>query len=196
MEIATNTEDGTTQGWGPRGGVKATATSSDAYEGSYSLLTTKRSQSWQGPTIDIMEGLAIGEPVDISLGAKLAPGQEATSLQVSIQRDRGAATNYEWVSGATATVISDAWVQLRGSYTLASPIDRAQLYIEGRAGVDFLIDDFRFVGRPIVPIQHDIPSLHDVLSPRLRPGRCRHRPARDRRPARRAAAPAIQRHLG
>ncbi|MGY1669325.1 endo-1,4-beta-xylanase [Geodermatophilus sp. SYSU D00710] len=153
------------QGWGPRGDAQVATTTSDAHGGTTSLLTTNRLQGWQGPTLDVTESLAVGRTVQISLWAKLAPGQSATSasLKASIQRDRaGAATGYDNVPGASAVVTSDAWTEITGRYTLGAPIDTAQLYVEGDANVSFLIDDVSVAEFTETPVQ-DVPALKDVL---------------------------------
>jgi GH35 family endo-1,4-beta-xylanase len=82
---------------------------------------------------------------------------------VTIQRDKaGTTTAYEGVAGASAVVSDSAWTQLKGTYTLGAPIDTAQLYVEGDAGVEFMIDDFSLAEIVETPIQ-DIPALKDVL---------------------------------
>ena len=152
------------EGWGPRGDAKVATTTIDSYAGTTSLLVTNRVQNWQGPTLDVTKGLAVGRPVGVSVWARLAPGQSPASLKVSVQRDRaGTSTAYEGVAGASAVVTADAWTQLKGTYTLGAPIDRAQVYVEGDAGVRFMIDDFALAEIVETPIQQDIPALQAVL---------------------------------
>ncbi|WP_225755624.1 endo-1,4-beta-xylanase [Actinotalea sp. Marseille-Q4924] len=160
-DIATTFETGL-EGWGPRGAAQVATTTSDAHGGTTSLSVTNRLQSWQGPTVDVTKGLAVGETVGVSVWAKLAAGQQPASLRVSIQRDRGTSTSYDNVAGASAVVSADAWTQLKGTYTLGAQIDKAQLYVEGTAGVSFLVDDFALTGVVETPIQ-DLPGLKDVL---------------------------------
>ena len=160
--LSTDFESGL-QGWGPRGDARVALDTSTAHGGSSSLAVTNRLQAWQGPAIDVTDNLAVGATVAVSVWAKLAPGSAPASLKVSVQRDRaGTATAYEGVAGASAVVSADAWTRLTGTYTLGAPIDRAQLYVEGDAGVDFSIDDL--VLTPVVdaPIE-DVPALHEVL---------------------------------
>jgi endo-1,4-beta-xylanase len=158
----TSTFEGDVQGWGPRGATVA-LTSAAAHAGTQSLLTTNRLQGWQGPALDITKGLAVGRTVGVTVWAKLAPGEAPASLKVSVQRDRGTVTNYEGVAGASAVVSADGWTQLKGTYTLGGPIDKAQIYVEGDADVDFMIDDFTLAEIVETPIQTDIPSLRTVL---------------------------------
>jgi GH35 family endo-1,4-beta-xylanase len=162
-DITTDFESGLA-GWGPRGdGVQVTTTTSDRRSGTSSLQVSGRTQPWHGPTVDVSTGLAVGQTVGVSVWAKLTPGQTPTSLKVTVQRDRaGTATAYEGVAGASAVVGADQWVQLKGTYTLGAPIDTAQLYVEGDAGVSFLLDDFALTGVTETPIQ-DVAALKDVL---------------------------------
>jgi endo-1,4-beta-xylanase len=156
-------EEGT-DGWGPRGdGVSVTRTTTAARTGSASLLTTGRTQSWHGATIDVTSSLPVGKAVTVSVWARLAPGQSPTSLQLTVQRDTGSASAYEGVAGAAATVTADGWTQLKGTYTLGAASDRAQLYVEGPAGASFLLDDFSLRTIVETPIQADLPGLKDVL---------------------------------
>ena len=158
-DLATDFEDGA-GGWRPRGDARIATTTTDADGGRASLLTTDRAQSWDGPSVDVTEGLAVGETVQVSISARLAPGQAPSSLGVSIQRDRGTTTDYDDVAGAVVT--ADAWTELRGTYTLGAAVDRAQLYVGGDAGVSFLVDDFVLAGSAETPVQ-DVPRLRDVL---------------------------------
>ncbi|TFV53243.1 HYR domain-containing protein [Blastococcus sp. TF02A-35] len=160
--VSTDFESGL-QGWGPRGDAKVEVVTSDAHGGAQSLLATNRLQSWQGPVLDLTKSVAVGKTVQVSLWAKLAPGQGSASLLASVQRDRaGAATGYDNVAGASAVVTDAAWVQLKGTYTLGAPVDKAQLYVEGTAGASFLIDDVTVKEFAETPIQ-DVPALKDVL---------------------------------
>ena len=161
-DLRTDFESGL-QGWGPRGAASVALTTDDAHGGATSLLTTGRAEGWQGPTLDVTNALAVGGTVEVSLWVRLAPGEEPTALNASVQRDRGTATGYDGVAGASGVVTADGWTQLRGTYTLGTPVDRAQLYVEGAAGVDFLVDDVAVTGAQETPVQ-DVPGLRDVLA--------------------------------
>ncbi|MFC3300388.1 HYR domain-containing protein [Arthrobacter agilis] len=150
-------------GWTARGDGVSVALSADARTGSGSLLVTNRTQPWHGAALDVTDGLPVGTAVAVSVWAKLAPGQSPASLKVSVQRDNGGGSAYDGVAGAGASVTSDAWVQLKGTYTLAAAADRAQIYVEGPVGVDFLLDDVSVAPIVETPIQNDVPALQDVL---------------------------------
>ncbi|MFQ1002861.1 endo-1,4-beta-xylanase [Modestobacter sp. SSW1-42] len=159
--LSTDFESGL-QGWGPRGDAQVALAPTGGRTGA-GLAVTNRLQNWQGPTIDVTENVAVGVTVDVSVWAKLAPGQAPASLQVSVQRDKaGTSTAYEGVAGASAVVTADAWTELKGTYTLGAPADRAQLYVEGTANVPFTVDDLTMKPRVDAPIE-DVPALKDVL---------------------------------
>jgi len=161
LPLSTDFETGL-QGWAPRGDAQLAVTPGAGRNGTAGLTVTNRLQNWQGPAVDVTENVAVGQAVRVSVWARPAPGQAPASLQVSVQRDRGTVTNYEGVSGAAAVVSADTWTELTGTYVLGAAIDRAQLYVEGTAGVSFAIDDL--VMTPVVeePVQ-DVPALKDVL---------------------------------
>ncbi|MHA7283975.1 endo-1,4-beta-xylanase [Arthrobacter sp. TMS2-4] len=152
-----------TDGWTARGDGVQVAPGSDTRTGTGSLLVTHRTQPWHGAALDVTAGLAVGSAVEVSVWAKLAPGQPPASLKVSVQRDNGGASAYEGVAGAAATVTADSWTQLKGTYTLGAAADKAQIYVEGPVGVDFLLDDFSLAAFGEKPIQTDVPGLKDVL---------------------------------
>ncbi|TKV26477.1 HYR domain-containing protein [Arthrobacter sp. NamB2] len=152
-----------TDGWTARGDGVQIAASSDAHSGTGSLLVTNRTQPWHGAALDVTAGMPVGTAVEISVWAKLAPGQSSASLKVSVQRDNGGGSAYDGVAGAGASVTADGWTQLRGTYTLGAAADKAQVYVEGPVGVSFLLDDFSLAAIVEKPIQTDVPGLKDVL---------------------------------
>ena len=152
-----------TDGWTPRGDGVQVGAGSDARTGTGSLLVTGRTQPWHGAALDVTAGLPVGSAMEVSVWAKLAPGQSPASLKVSVQRDNGGASAYEGVAGAAASVTADGWTQLKGTYTLGAAADKVQVYVEGPVGVDFLLDDFSLAPFGEKPIQTDVPGLKDVL---------------------------------
>ncbi|PPF61179.1 endo-1,4-beta-xylanase A [Clavibacter michiganensis] len=163
--IGSDFESGT-DGWAPRGDGVAIAPSTIAHTGSGSLLVTDRTQEWHGAALDVTSALAVGQQVEVTVWARLAAGEEPASLKVSVQRDTGGGSGYDGVAGAAARVTADAWTELTGTYTLGGPVDKAQVYVEGTVGSDFLLDDFQLGDAVGTPVQTDIPALKDVLGSR------------------------------
>ncbi|MBM7410853.1 endo-1,4-beta-xylanase [Clavibacter michiganensis] len=163
--IGSDFESGT-GAWAPRGDGVRIAPSTEARTGSGSLLVTDRTQEWHGAALDVTSALAVGQQVEVTVWARLAAGEEPASLKVSVQRDTGGGSGYDGVAGAAARVTADAWTELTGTYTLGGPVDRAQVYVEGTVGADFLLDDFQLGDAVGTPVQTDIPALKDVLGAR------------------------------
>ncbi|MBB2900258.1 endo-1,4-beta-xylanase [Kineococcus radiotolerans] len=152
--------DGGPDGWTARGDATVAHVTAGGRSGG-ALSVSGRTQTWHGPALDVTPNLAVGRTVEASVWARLAPGSAPAQLTLSIQRDRaGTRTAYENIAGAEVT--ADAWTRIRGTYTLGSPVDRAQVYVEGTAGAAFLIDDFTLQPFAETPVQ-DVPALKDVL---------------------------------
>jgi endo-1,4-beta-xylanase len=163
--VSSNFETNTTEGWRPRiGGEALTVTSADKHGGTYSLLTTGRQHTYDGPSLNILDIMQKGSKYNISVWVKLAPGAAASDLRVSIQRDFQGTSNFDTVIGNTA--VTDAqWVNLLGSYTLTNDVDGLSIYIESASGMEsFYMDDFSLTPVTQLPIQTDIPSVYQTLA--------------------------------
>jgi endo-1,4-beta-xylanase len=165
---ASNFEDGTTQGWGPRiGGETVAVTNADQHGGSYSLLTTGRQNTYDGPSLNILNKLTKGAKYHVSVWVKLAPGEAETNLRVSIQRAYQGTQNYDTVVGNTP-VTANQWVNLKADYTLNNTVDALSIYVESATGTpSFYIDDVALTyvpQQPLPPIQTDIPSVYQTLA--------------------------------
>src|SRR5262249_37007144 len=69
-------ESGTLEGWASRTGGEMVANSTaDAHGGTHSLLTTNRTQTFQGPAFNVTNVMFNGSRYVVSVWAKLAPGQ-------------------------------------------------------------------------------------------------------------------------
>ena len=106
-------EDGLTP-WGAQG---ATAEQSDAeaHCGSFSILVSGRTDSWNAPLINL-SNFATGETYSFEVWVKMAAGEgtETVSLTVNYTDDDGNA-NYTGITSESVT--ADDWVKLSGSYT-------------------------------------------------------------------------------
>jgi endo-1,4-beta-xylanase len=140
-------------------------TSADAHSGGLSLLTSNRSFTFQGPAFDVTNVMFNGSRYVVSLWAKLAPGQTATQLRVSLDRKLGTATEtFHTVVGNT-TVTSGAWVRLQATYDQALANSSLVLYVETASGTpSFYIDDFSITFVPPAVAERDIPSVFETLA--------------------------------
>jgi endo-1,4-beta-xylanase len=163
-------EDATAQGWARRGPETVAATTADAHSGAYSLLTSARTSSWNGPSHNAQCKMHNGSRYRVSLWAKLAPGEPDVQLRVSIQRSLGGTTNYNTVLG-NKTVTANEWVHFEGNYTFAFDTTSLSIYVESSAAVGdpphhpaFYIDDFELTYHPQPPIEPLTP-VKEVLEP-------------------------------
>ncbi|MER5703313.1 endo-1,4-beta-xylanase [Micromonospora sp. NPDC002296] len=162
--VADTFEDGTATGWGPRGGETLAPSTAVAHSGTYSLLTSGRTSSWQGPSRNLLGTLDRGTRYTLSVFVRLPAGQAATQARLSVQRSTGGTASYDQVVGAT-TVTADGWTELRGGYTLAYDVESLAAYVETVSGTAPLhVDDLTVSYVPTPPVQTDIPALKDVLA--------------------------------
>ncbi|OKI35290.1 hypothetical protein A6A25_24425 [Saccharothrix sp. CB00851] len=162
--VSSTFDDGTAQGWTPRASEAVAPSTAVARSGTHSLAVTGRDQSWQGPTLNLLDQAQKGIRYDLSVWVRLAAGEAATQARLSVERRTAGTPSYDQVVGDTA-VTADGWVNLRGSYTLAADVDFLSTYVElGSATASLHIDDFSLSYTPLPPIQTDIPSVKDVLA--------------------------------
>lgn len=137
-------EDGTAQGWIPRGGVTLAATTEAAASGTHSLKTTGRTQGFHGPSLNVLPLLQRGATYRVELAVRLGGGEPASGIRVTMQRTpMGEANRFEQIAASTADVTDSAWVKLQGLYTFAGENAGLLLYVESpNPTVSFLIDDF------------------------------------------------------
>ncbi|GGO27045.1 beta-xylanase [Microbispora rosea subsp. aerata] len=133
-------EDGTTQGWGPRGdGVEVSATSDAAHSGSGSLLTTGRTATWHGASVS--PPFEKGVTYQVTAYARMVSGEPSSTIALTMQRTPdGGETTYERV--AAATVTDDGWAELSGTYSFSADSTGLELYAESSdATAAYYIDD-------------------------------------------------------
>ncbi len=159
--IATGFESNTTEGWNPRGPVTLTPTAADFHSGSYSLLVTGRTSTWNGPSLPVTTKMYNGSQYRVSVWAKLAPGEADTNVRVSLQRTASGSNSYYTVVGDTP-VTAGAWKQLTAVYTVPAGGDSLDLYVETASGTpSFYIDD--------VEVTYVTPPVVQTLTPLYQP---------------------------
>src|SRR5262249_18452097 len=75
-------EDGTLQGWIPRGGVTLTNTTEAAAGGTHSLKTTGRTQGFHGPSLNVLSLLTRGATHQVTPSFRLVPPPPPPPLPV------------------------------------------------------------------------------------------------------------------
>ncbi|MCM3786224.1 endo-1,4-beta-xylanase [Neobacillus mesonae] len=135
--------------------------------GTQSLLVTTTTQ-YDAALVDAAGKMAKNHEYELSAWVKMAPGEEPTTLRISVQY---ADSGYANVS-QNATVTDQEWVHLTGKYTLTTTPSVLSAYIE-TANDDggnrtFFLDDFslRYLG-PVAaapPIEEHLPNLKDTYA--------------------------------
>jgi endo-1,4-beta-xylanase len=163
--VGSDFEDGTAQGWAPRADETVTADAAAARTGGFGLTVTDRTRSWEGPTLDLLATMEFGVTYTFSAWVRLAPGEPAGQLRMSVERRWQDQQSFDQVVGNT-TVTAGDWVQLQGSYALANDADFVTVYVESADGTAaFQLDDFEMSTVPLPPIESDLPDLKKVLAP-------------------------------
>lgn len=165
----TDFEDGTTQGWEPRGeNEELTVVEGIAKNGDHSLLVENRKASSDAAKIDLFDEMYPGHEYEISLWVKLAEGEEDTPLQLSVAETVNGETSYYPPVIEPVTVIADEWVLLEGTYNVPDAIEALHFYVEEEyeeeqtTGVSYYIDDFK--AEAFIPDYsvEDITPLKDI----------------------------------
>ncbi|WP_308201464.1 endo-1,4-beta-xylanase [Sphaerisporangium perillae] len=133
-------EDGTTQGWAPRGsGVSVRVAPDVAHSGSGSLLTTGRTDTWHGAAVS--PPLEKGVTYAITAQARLAARTPSSTVALTVQRTpEGGTTTYERVGAGTVT--DAAWVEISGTYSYTADSPELLLYAESSDATSaFYLDD-------------------------------------------------------
>jgi endo-1,4-beta-xylanase len=112
-------EDGTLQGWIPRGGsVVLTNTTEASHGGTHSLKTTGRTAGFNGPSLDVTNILTLGATYQVTAWVRLVTGTPATQLKITVQRTVNGSNSFDSVASSSATGVTDsAWTQITGLYS-------------------------------------------------------------------------------
>lgn len=164
--ITTTFEDDKLDGWTPRiGDETLTVTTAAAHNGLYGLSVSGRQHPYDGAAISVTNKMYNGSQYQVTVWAKLAPGESPALLRVSLQVTLGGVASYHTIVNNTS-VSADGWTELTATYNMAYNYDSASLYVESDSGTpSYYIDDFSLVYIPPVQVQTDIPSIYETLAP-------------------------------
>ena len=124
-------EDGTAQGFMPRGGGVVLENSTEAaFDGTRSLKTTNRTATFHGPSLNVRSLLVRGAIYQITVRARLVAGQAPTALRLSMQHTPTGAADQFITLAQNNTVTDGAWVTLTGSFSYTVDVSNLILYIE------------------------------------------------------------------
>ncbi|GEN50833.1 endo-1,4-beta-xylanase [Alkalibacterium pelagium] len=163
-------ENGELNGFTARGDNETvTVTDADNYTegGQYSLLTTGRTQDWNGPALRVEDYINLGQEYQISARVK-TDAEASTTFRLSTQVNQGDVASYNTVASTTMSA-DDGWVHLQGTYRYSSlGGGYVTIYVETGGGslADFYIDDVNFVELDSEPadVQLDLAPIKDVYA--------------------------------
>src|SRR5215813_8202460 len=135
-------EDGTMQGWIPRGPVTLT-NSTAAAGGTHSLKTTGRTQGFHGPSLNVLSLLTKGATYQVSASVRLVAPTAATTVRVTMQQTPTVGSD-QFVTIAQNTNVTDAaFLTLTGLYSFAADMKGLLLYVEStNATASYYLDNF------------------------------------------------------
>jgi endo-1,4-beta-xylanase len=134
-------ETGNTTGWAVNGAGSIAVSTAQKHSGTYSLLSTGRTATWNGPIQNITSKVQSGKTYTISGWVRL-DNAASSSVIMTIKKVDGSGTSYTNV--ATGTGSNSSWVQLSGNYTLnvTGTLTELSIYFEGpNSGTNLYIDD-------------------------------------------------------
>ena len=133
--VQTDFEDGV-DGWGGFAGAQVAVSTVEANTGSHSLLTTGRTQTFQGPGVDLTSVLKPGQPYLFKVAVRLSdntPGSD--TVHMTMKSTINGSQSFSTV--ATGTVTNNGWVVLQGGFTSAtSGLIDLFLYVEDDTNVN------------------------------------------------------------
>ena len=110
--IQNDFEDGTLQGWIPRGPVTLTNTTEQAFAGTHSLKTTGRTAGFHGPSLNVTSQLTKGATYQVGVSVRLVSGSAPTTIRVTMQRTLGGGLQQFDTIAQNTNVTDGAWVTL------------------------------------------------------------------------------------
>lgn len=135
--------------WVSRGGPKVEITSEEAHSGSYSLKTSGRTKTWEGPIVHVTDILEKGKTYYVSIYLKYNGPSDAQTFNLQFETDSAAGVQYPTVK--SQEVKRGEWTLIEGEYTIPEDLTRYSIYVEvpWKADdqitesdiVDFYIDD-------------------------------------------------------
>ncbi len=157
-------EHSSAEGWQPKmGNEQVTASTAAARSGSQSLKIGDRSAPSDGASLDITNSVGSDKQYEFSLWAKLEEGAERDELKLGLQLSDQENTDYVTLI-ENVEVTGEDWVHLSTNYRMNTPVTDISLLLETKNGsAAVFIDDFQLKYVPPLVIQHEIPSLYQVL---------------------------------
>lgn len=134
-----------------------------AYQGTYSLYTTNREASWNGPIVDITDKVSSNKTYSSSAYVMYQEGPEQMEIDCQIEMNGDTYLNF-----GSALVKKGEWTEIKGQINLPSSMKTARLYFEVHYGtesenfISFYVDNIAITQEEIVAERGEIPSLKEL----------------------------------
>ncbi|QNU65476.1 endo-1,4-beta-xylanase [Ruminiclostridium herbifermentans] len=141
-----NFDNGTTQGWSPRGdGVNVAVSAEAATSLPNSIKVTGRSQNWHGASINALGKLDKDVIYTVTAKVKsICASTTPSAISLTMQQKAtagGASTEYKQVA-STGSINDSEWHEIKGTYSFTEDMVDQTLYFESSDPYDsFYIDD-------------------------------------------------------
>lgn len=135
------------ESWFKRGTETITHSTDVAQSGKGSLLTTGRTEKWNGPGIDVTSNLVKGATYEFSIYAKLKEEDNLGSATIEMTMNQSGLPDNDEATYAkidSKTVTEAEWVHLEGQLQADERASKYQVYVQStdHATVDYYIDTF------------------------------------------------------
>lgn len=151
-------ENGSTQGWAPKGSVTIAFVNEEKNSGVYSLKTTGRTANWNGPSVNVKGILMKNAAYTISGYVKRSPGQTTPSTLKFSMEQKAVGASTAWITVGSQAITGTDWTKISGTYSFTQDLASQLLYVESSNETeDFYIDD--------VTIKLDLPSSRSRVRP-------------------------------
>jgi glucuronoarabinoxylan endo-1,4-beta-xylanase len=154
-------EYGNTSGW-TNWGCTLRAVRDQVHSGNFSVLTSNRTQNWQGPVQSLLGTLENGKTYSISGWVRLQNASE-DRIGITLSQTDSSTTQYHAINWSTG--YDDQWIPLSGNFTLNATdnLTALNLYFEGPApGVNFYLDDAQVTEFTVEQPESDATGIVDV----------------------------------
>jgi|GEM_PF-4911833 len=158
--LNTNLETGETGPWLMHGGVTLAIEETEVYEGSYSLLVSGRTATWQGGGYPLLGEIEDNAEYEFTAFVKLA-SPEAAKITMSVKVADASGEAYPNVVSVDAT--DSDWVELKGTFTNDQVDNQTELYVYFESDSD--VASYYVDALTVVPASESSSSSSSSSSP-------------------------------
>lgn len=142
--LASDYEDGTTQGWTKKGDEQLTVTKEVYHGGSYSLYVDGRTKDWEGPNHVLTDHMAPNTAYTVGAWVK-----SPAPVKFTVHTKIGKVEDWKPVAEFNGTQWSDEWTYLEGTYITGDKVGFTEIYAEAAAGTAFYVDDIKITAAAV-----------------------------------------------